>query len=89
MRYSAYDFRLLSIIQMTVASFRITGTRAMVIPSRRLIRLYHARSRASFRNALRVTCAKSQRAVLLLALVIFHNRRLFSPLLRQPGVKPQ
>lgn len=61
-RHSAYVCRLLSICQMTVASFLITATRAMVLPRLRRIRLYHSRSRASFRNAWWATCASSHRA---------------------------
>ena len=44
-----------SICQITVASFRITATRANVLPRRRRIRLYHSRSRPSFRRAWCVT----------------------------------
>ena len=73
---------------MIVASFRITATRAMFAPRRRLMRLNHSRSRASFRKALRVTCANSQRAIGLPALVMLPSRWLFSPLLQQPGVTP-
>lgn len=50
-RHSAYVFRFVSMCQMMVASFLITATRAMVDPRRRLIRLYHSRSRASCRKA--------------------------------------
>lgn len=50
-RQSAYDCFRLSICQMMVANLRITATRAIEDPLRRLIRLNHARRRASFRNA--------------------------------------
>ena len=50
-RHSKYVCRRLSICQITVASFRITATRATVLPRRRLIRLYHSRSWRSLRNA--------------------------------------
>ncbi len=75
--------------QMTVASFRITAARAMLAPSRRLRCLNHSRSRASRRSTLMVTWASSHRAMLLPALVMPPSRWLFSPLLRQPGVRPQ
>jgi len=74
---------------MIVASLRITATRAMVDPRRRLIRLNHSRSRASLRSTLCVTWASSHRAMALPALVMLPRRWLFSPLLRQPGVSPQ
>ena len=50
-RHSSYVCRLLSMCQMNVVSFRITATRAIDAPRRRLIRLYHSRSRGSFRKA--------------------------------------
>ena len=50
-RHSAYVFFLVSICQMIVASFRITATRAMLLPRRRLIRLYHSRNFLSFFRA--------------------------------------
>jgi len=74
---------------MTVANFRITATRAMLAPRRRLRRLNHSRSRASLRSTLMVTSASSHRAMLLPALVMLPSRWLFSPLLRHPGVSPQ
>src|SRR5262249_25080673 len=88
-RHSAYVVRLRSMCQMIVASFRITATRAMLAPLLRLRRLNHSRSRASLRSTLMVTCASSHLAMLLPALVILPSRWLFSPLLRQPGVRPQ
>ena len=75
--------------QMMVASLRITATRAMVDPRRRLLRLNHSRNRASLRSTLGVTCAGSHRALALPALVILPRRWLVAPLFRQPGVSPQ
>ena len=50
-RHSQYVFCLLSICQTMVANLRITATRAMEDPRRRLIRLNHSRNRASLRKA--------------------------------------
>ena len=88
-RHAAYVFRLVSMCQMIVASFLITATLAILAPRLRLMRLNHSRSLASMRNAWRVTCANSHRAMALPALVMLPSRWLFSPLLRQPGVRPQ
>src|ERR1700745_1685030 len=73
-RHSANVLRLLSMCQMIVASLRITATRAMVAPLRRLIRLNHSRNRASFRKTLCVTWARSHRAMELPALVMLPKR---------------
>ena len=88
-RHWAYVSPLLSMCQMTVASLRITATRATVGPRRRLTRLNQSRSRASRRRTLWTSWAKSDRAVALPALVIRPSRWSFSPLFRQPGVSPQ
>ena len=60
--------------QMIVASLRITATRAMVAPLRRLMRLNHSRNLVSFRRILCVTWARSYLAMALPALVIFPKR---------------
>ena len=73
-RHSEYVCRLLSICQMTVASFLITATLAMVLPRLRLIRLYPSRRGPYFRNAKCVPCAHRQRAMLLPAFVILPSR---------------
>ena len=73
---------------MTVANFLITATRAIDAPRLRLIRLNHSRRRLSCFKAWYATCASSQRAMLLPALVMLPMRLLLS-LLRQPGVSPQ
>jgi hypothetical protein len=54
-RHSENVMRFFSMCQMIVVSFRITATRAIVAPRRRLTRLNHSRSRASFRSTLCVT----------------------------------
>jgi hypothetical protein len=87
-RHSAYVVRWRSMCQMIVASFRITATRAMMAPLRRLMRLNHSRSQASFRSTLCVTCPSNHRAMPLPASERLPSRWLFSPLLRQPGVSP-
>jgi hypothetical protein len=43
-RHSAYVILLVNMCQMTVASFRMTATRAMLAPRLRLIRLNHSRN---------------------------------------------
>src|SRR5262245_10838685 len=73
-RHSAYVIFLLSMYQMIVASLRITATRAMVDPRRRLMRLNHSRSRASLRSTLYTNCASNHRAVELPALVMLPSR---------------
>jgi hypothetical protein len=73
-RHSAYVTFLLSMCQMIVASLRITATRAMVDPRRRLMRLNHSRSRASLRSTLYTTCASNHHAVELPALVMLPRR---------------
>jgi hypothetical protein len=50
-RHSAYVLRFVSICQKMVASFRMTATRAMLEPRRRLMRLNHSRMRTSLLNA--------------------------------------
>ena len=60
--------------QMMVASFRITATRAMVAPLRRLMRLNHSRNRASCRKTLCVIWASSHLAMALPALVMLPKR---------------
>jgi hypothetical protein len=73
-RHSAYVTFLLSMCQMIVASLRISATRAMVDPRRRLMRLNHSRSRASLRSTFYTNCASNQRAVELPALVMLPRR---------------
>ena len=82
-RHSALIIRLLNRCQLIVASLRITPTRSIVDPRRRLIRLYHSRRRASLHSTLCVTWANSHRAMPLPALVMLPSRCAFSPLLRQ------
>ena len=88
-RHSPYVFPWETMCQKIVASFRMTATRAMPTPRRRLIRLYHSRNSRSLRNTLKTNWASSQRAMPLPALVIRPSRWPDSPLLRQPGVSPQ
>ena len=75
--------------QMIVASRRITATRAIFEPRRRLIRLYHARICPSRRNTCRTIWPRMNRAIALPCLVIEPSRSVASPELRQPGVRPQ
>jgi hypothetical protein len=75
--------------QKIVASRRITATRAIFEPRRRLIRPYHARIHASFRKAWITNWPKMNRAIGLPCLVIEPNRSVASPEFRHPGVSPQ
>ncbi len=49
--------------QMIVAKRRITATRAIFEPRRRLIRLYHAYIQASSRKTCRTKCPRMNRAI--------------------------
>ena len=86
---TTYGSLCFTMCQMIVASRRITATRAIFAPRRRLIRLYHAFSRASRRNTCRTMWPRTNRAMALPCFVIEPSRSVASPELRQPGVRPQ
>ena len=75
--------------QMIVAKRRITATRAIFDPRRRLIRPYHARIHASRRKTCTTICPRMKRAIALPCLVIEPSRSVASPEFRHPGVSPQ
>jgi len=84
--YASWFF---SMCQITVARRRITATRAIFDPRRRLMRPYHARIHASRRNTCITNWPRMNRAVGLPCFVIEPSRSVASPELRQLGVRPQ
>src|SRR4029453_5989957 len=84
-----YASRYVSMCQMIVVNRRITATRPIFAPRRRLIPRYQARSRASCLSTCITSCPSRNRASLLPSLLMEPSRWFFSPELRHDGVSPQ
>ena len=83
-----YTSPLLSIRCMIPVIRRITATRAIFTPRFFLIPRYQVRSFESFRTTCTTTWPSRNRTIRLPCLVI-EPKRSFSPLLREPGVRPK